>query len=909
MMRPFMVDFFRVLEDGRLLGSSEDRILQNYWAADERDLAEARAWNRFGGLCRKLADAGAFSIVVRFVFGVLQCGQPYDREKLRKVLSGVQLTPSCNAAELCGELFLSCQDSWSEASCSDPYTAGPSERESYANIPRDVYRQLAVRLPEELYGLRLDWDSLSAADVDRLAGAARRRTLEKIEREKQKNAEWDAAMERNMAEYQAAGLPIPPLRRHPERTYSEFELSYMVPGALLELYRACELAQRYDLCRHIMGAYVWPVFALVPWEQRDSEKVRLMGVLLNSYVDFFHSQCTMSSLRLSDQKLEHWISAQIEWPESRSLSAEEYQAQAAALRTRFFDELTGNAESLLDIGRTIWPGGQEMARAMAAVMEYGGAVLGEYLPARTGMGHYDPCSFLMAFTPYLLFCSGCESEAVEFLVRRYEEIGLHDREMLYVQVLLSRCILAADRLGAAQTLYGCYSREMDRQERERAGVCRLSEEVVAYLRRVKEYLRQSRAHTVDTGQSWYELLFSDGRIDGLLDAVQDVLDRGGVPSERDFGELMTLVEAFSHPTGIHLGYLKLPNQDGYNKLENALPREMGCQGRGYLLRRESCNAFFNSVQMLELRRDADLLLRHHIAGLEERTLADSVERLRAVRAKADGREAVLAQLDAVIDDLAFRRLKGSLARREVERRVEQMELAFVRKHCPERRRGLLAVLSKNGGTGSQEVRDYLVTAEIVFEMLAGRRDADNLDFSAALIPLTKAMELILFSVYQKIRKNMDICAVDSPDIKRVYFTGRGTPKGHLEFGPLVNLLKDAPFINLDSRSNRLRWGGQPYTSTHFHGWRVEEAVDITLLRRLKGEQIPVQDTGKTVYLNFGQDDGQNRMLLAAGLDYIRVNYRNVVAHKDAISRTSVEECRKLLLLEKDLLWTLLMLLR
>lgn len=47
------------------------------------------------------------------------------------------------------------------------------------------------------------------------------------------------------------------------------------------------------------------------------------------------------------------------------------------------------------------------------------------------------------------------------------------------------------------------------------------------------------------------------------------------------------------------------------------------------------------------------------------------------------------------------------------------------------------------------------------------------------------------------------------------------------------------------------------------------------------------------------------MLLGCALHYVRENYRNVVAHKDPIKKTTVEHCYNLMIQTKNLLWILL----
>ncbi|HHW49156.1 MAG TPA: hypothetical protein GXX14_11170 [Clostridiaceae bacterium] len=60
-----------------------------------------------------------------------------------------------------------------------------------------------------------------------------------------------------------------------------------------------------------------------------------------------------------------------------------------------------------------------------------------------------------------------------------------------------------------------------------------------------------------------------------------------------------------------------------------------------------------------------------------------------------------------------------------------------------------------------------------------------------------------------------------------------------------------------------------------------------------------------IKIAFNDDAEFNRMLLTKGLEYVKGNYRNNVAHKNGITPQAVEDCRRILIQSENLLWILL----
>lgn len=870
-------------------------LLRDLWCENSQAAANTRSWGLFRALCRRLEEAGAVSVVVRFLWGVFHCPDLYDRPRFQQELSSIALTPELNLADLCRDAFLAYTEQTDLGALQNPdlYQDGLTQNESLScRSPGALTELLPVFLAEKLYKISFRLDTITADDVDRLANAIIERTRLQAEAENSQVISYNRDRAQKELQFrQRTGKEFHSSRK-PQKTLTEFDLCYAVPGGLLELYRACELNNRDDICYHILERHVWPVFAKVPWEANRSERVQILAGLAGAYADAMFSQLIGTNSILTKRGLPH----------------------ADYSEEQFFSELTGQAEgAILRDGKQRYAGHGQLAQAMRLTLQKGKDVL------KQNMDDYL-YSFLMSVTPYMLLSTDQQDDAADFLVRHYDEISLYDKRLLYVQVLLTRSILSTKHLDMAYTLYGSYTHEMDRKERDRDHIAQAVRDILLLLRNAQEHIRQCNEHTFDTGYSWYDLLFGDGKIDRLLEEIECGLDLGRVPDEQKFRSLLRIVEAFSYPSGIRLRLLNIPNQDNYDKLEGALSREIILRGQGYIDHRDEYFAFYHSISQQELRRNVDTILQHHISQLVQQTLKDSLSRVEQIRqslqADNENSEDIMNKLEEVYRDLSNRLQKGFLGRPEVERHIDVIEQSFRAKYCPNYQgRSLLSKLPHNL---EQEIRNYLVTGEIVYRLLSSREDAGSLDFSAALIPLTKAVEQILNLIYRR----MNVWAFPGLDsnVRQSYFYGSDQKKASIEFGPGVGLFKDSKYINLRNGPNSC-WlqAAEPYRDSHFKLWDGDRVVDISALRNLgagrnkKSLRVDGQDRISrqtyTASIFFTQDDDENRMLLAKGLDYIRVHHRNIVAHKDPVARTMVEECRDILLMTEDILWILLYILK
>lgn len=166
-----------------------------------------------------------------------------------------------------------------------------------------------------------------------------------------------------------------------------------------------------------------------------------------------------------------------------------------------------------------------------------------------------------------------------------------------------------------------------------------------------------------------------------------------------------------------------------------------------------------------------------------------------------------------------------------------------------------------------EAKKFLVTSEVIYSAM---KDLPQLDYSPALIPITKALEDILdHFLFNEVVNNIPPTDIqDQNKYKSIRVKNGpniGTILDHSSIGDIIYMFKDSDVINL--LVARRVFQGNIRSDPYF-------IIDDRFRNRL---------------LNL------NPVSLIGKLNLVREKYRNKVAHKDGISKTTVEECRQYML--------------
>jgi len=891
----FMNQFTNAFKEFQSVEKRDPEVfLGSFLSGKNKKIMQKTNFRAIRETCKELCSAGCYSTVIKFMYGIFLCGKTYNLADLKIELDKIKIRDDIKLSDLCADFFLYSQKNsifyhlgkYKDYDF-DSINLYRGEAEKYFDLksyddPDGIPKDIAEYILRRLFNLNVNIGEISKQDIDYIASESIRiKTLEIGKENKDIDRE-----NKILAEHEKQGSMKNP-RIVPKKA-TEFKKRLEVAGLLLDIFRVAAAKQNEDIVYYIQTEYLWPIMKTVPWIQQDDPEVQLMGIILEAYL-----RCIFDFEIFRN----HNIYALIETDSSYT-------------ETDFLDEMVNNKPGLLSGPATeLGKRNRQLGRLMSEVINPAKEVLKKVLPG-------DLYSFMMALVPYFMFFSGYHDEAAEFLIKNYNQISSEDRQRFFLQITIVKCILSCKNLQRANILYGFYAGELNRQDLVRNEILSVSGEIIQYIKDVREHIYLGHDYTIRTQRSWHDVVFGDGNIMENVEQAEKYLAHNKFLPEPLFKKLVSYVESFSHPTGILLSHLGLPNEDNYDKLPDALPDELISRGNGIINYTGEFIAFYQNLKQLKLRKGVDIFLQRHISELMDEALEDTIKEFITIRDEISKQKSVLNEenienvlknFNEVIVELARKLENQYIGHEDVELYIDGLQMDFINKYkldVPG-----YNLISKLPDEERKECKMFLVTSEIVFRMLSRRSDRGKLDFSPALISLTKALELVLNIVFQKLyitQSNIDKGSWD-------YYLNKydGSKKDSIELGPCINLLKDSMSIQVKSSGYgeyELSWERKFIEGmSRFSAMQGEKAIDFNKLSKFMGLKLLIQPRPKkpTIKVAFNDNPEFNRMLLIKGLEYVKDNYRNNVAHKDGISPDAVKDCRRILIQSENLLWILL----
>lgn len=864
-----------------------------------RDKAQTNTWSSFSGYCRVLVEMEDYRELLKFMYAILSYPEHYDLPAFYNVLSKFSVSDNNTLADICQDFYKYVNNYLAEKSCfgdearidGDLYHKEYCERDNQNSFPNyDITMLMPDFLAQKLYGISLK-DEPCKEDADLLVRAC-------IERRKKKhqalsddiariNQNTAAKEEKHReAKYYTRKIPMP--------KYTDFDVQLCTAGVLQPLF--CKAENNYhDICYYILQTYIWPLFANTPWRAESDNEVYHMAHIVNEYASYMWVVFNQDVPELESNETARLILSKTPEFADKIYSEDDFRSEL----------LNGNGKMLM-FGKKQFEAFEDFGIHMYKTFRKGRNILHRIMEP-------ELYSCLLSLTAYFLYVGGHKKETASFIEDfYYETYQTPSMQVPLTEVPLVRSILETDDITAANILYGCYTFEMERCERDKDEIRNEFMDMTDFLIDCREYILKAEEYTSDSKESWYDLLFGDGELNNVIDNVRRICQSGNIPNEAAFGKLFKIVDSFSYPSGIRLSPLGIPNQDNYDKLPNALSSYLQNIGRGFSNRFDYYKKlFYQSVKLYDLRKTVRVFIQNHIDSLANATVQKTLDDIAVMKSAIknendDGNEQILSELDRIVDNLVSK-LLSSQSRLDIETDIGKLQAKFINTYLPqENGMSLMRTLPE---AYRSTVSDYLVTGEVVYRYLSSRADADQLDYSPALIPLTKALEVILHHVYCSMNVVDDV-NLNKNVRSKVFTVSTNKRKSSLEFGPYIMLLSDYGTVHKKYNANDIVLNiNKKHPYSHFTQWNGNNILDINKLQRFRNINITVQthdyDVLNTYTVNFSNDAGKNREILALGLQYIKDNYRNIAAHKDHVTKTSVSDCKKLLLTTQNLLWILL----
>lgn len=548
-----------------------------------------------------------------------------------------------------------------------------------------------------------------------------------------------------------------------------------------------------------------------------------------------------------------------------------------------------------------------------------------------------------------LYVSNHYDQAIDYIISYNKYIEKYDRaDNIYAhwviyhvwQTLVARCFYHVENLDKANIVLGIineYTSECERsKEKLNYEVDRALEQIEnekVYLRNISPILEYyGHADSIETD------MYSDGAIDGTANEIKRAIMINKRISPNSFMDLFryaTLLDIDRNNEEYSIVKWRMNQNHLFVRRYEAIEYriilsdvfftdtttfidfcEMYDQQKGF----DDCaedRQLLVSGDLLTGIKNAKLLSTKRINMLQDQSLEQTITRISELKQSLSGKgatdEEILKVLEDIVQDLSERSVIKDSKWEMIREELYLMELSFYESYGMEPE----DLVDEKLNSDAYTFWNYLITSERVFRYLSKSGDSEKADYSAALISLTKAIELVLNNIYRKAISQEYAAEKIKNSLPGHFAKHYFNDNKHTELmeslalGPLIkiwiygSLISKSGEIELDSKDKK-------YDGI-FKGLSFNEYIDIKKLDVFKGHSVKVTKDSKrkdkekieAKELIFDSDEDYNRRLLGWGLDYIREKYRNKTAHNDVIMKNDVEECRKLLVQGESLLWVLL----
>lgn len=875
-----------------VVGKNVDHLLSLALTGnDEARSVMARKY--FLKTCRKLRKYGCYSEILQFSCMVFTYQEKYSKDRLLEMLKDVSMDRLCalyyaNYSYIQNAFKTTYQYEDNLIHFSDINT----DVESYLNIPpcsgfenpQITTKLLAAFIPRFIYDIEVNPDDLSEEDIKNLISTITRVEMKKYGETLNEAMRRNRKAEEEEKEALVKGIDLH-LGRNIQIVPTELELTKKATGILLDWFHVYHVDRKRELALELLDNHIIDYFDEVLLYDED-----VAGVMFNTITDFLRSWIPMETDSIFDTA-------------NRIINP---LTDKNRIEYILFREFTGLSQRYLGIAEKL------------TVEYYGlGTKIGnlllenkEELKKCMRQDYYDFLVFLA-----IILLQGSKNDALteQFLVEMYGELSPLNRQRIVIQIILLNHILNSNDFKIVNNLYGYFNYEMDYPKRDLSTNESIFRKMILFLKDARNEIIGRNEYTMDSSRSWFDVLFGNGTIDRFISEQEKLLEENKVEYINE-KKLSMLVSAFSYETGIHLGILGLENEDGYDKLPCAISTSLQIRGQKTLERYDKIYSYRSAIILRNVYENTNIVVQRRLYQLQKEAARTSLKQIQTIKEKAneENEQEMLETIDRIVQDLMEQIMLSSGGMSYIENKLDEAQKAFIDKYHLQM--SGFALIDKLPLKCKNKVREYLQTAQYVFDLLSTREFSEVIDYSAAIIPLTKTIESILHQVYIQIREegtSLEKDELDEVFQKAFWKKGQVALKDTLEFGAALFLIREFKFYNI---KDGLLKGARPFKSDFFAKHNVNKFLKMERLKSFAGMEIPVlvdeypseSPNKKAKFIvQFKNDDTYNRMVLYAALDYIRDEFRNKCAHKDPMVKTQAEECRSILIEAQQLLWILM----
>ncbi|GAE90914.1 hypothetical protein [Acetivibrio straminisolvens] len=473
-----------------------------------------------------------------------------------------------------------------------------------------------------------------------------------------------------------------------------------------------------------------------------------------------------------------------------------------------------------------------------------------------------------ALVTFALLGEEKNKEAVEFMIDNYSDINEDNYQCAYVLMLLFKTILLCDNYEYMNILYADLQKEKLLYQRNYKdiydtviGSCEFIEELYLKIKTPPEdgcfdYLKRFVKETVF--EEW-----------GMIEDIRNIKNQYAHSQDKVksdmFRRLYSVMRALSNPEGIYIALIA--QTYGKNYRDNEFIRNIHHDDKISMV-----------ISWDDENRAKNLFLR---LGDVDRGATSVRNRSFFERVDIVIKDILLEKLDADIESMLMsikeHREKANYRGREdefftaVEPRIRSLTKRISAKYID--REQIVDFFVKLDDKGcwdklDEECKSMMITSEIVYRTLISRGDAESLDYSPSMIPLTKVIEYILNDIYNKIKCNIVFDGpgmnIDSNSVRFFKDKNETEPKECLEMGPAIRVLSDG-FLKSSGRGPIYSNYFLPKDRSRFEEWKGNFYVDWSVLKDFKGTKLNWNSFDKEPLVQqfvLGDDAEYNRKVLS-----------------------------------------------
>lgn len=861
-----------------------------FFKENNSEINQLRQRRNFLKTCKKICELGCYQFILSLITVVFENPEVYDIEMLGKTLNNVKITDGYSLQDLCSDFY-------KELITASPedFENGVEEANHILNVANLFDNQITLPRLQNSYcrphmeaalhvicskiytKSNINPTDITKKDIDSLVVSIRN------EEESIFNKEIADIKARRLVQEEREkkkGSPLI-LGKVVVPKFTDDIRDKKLPGILSLVFTFLEVTNKNDLCFYILSEYVFPYFVKYAWIDGD-ETSECFAIILKIYSDLL-----FAVLRNNDSPLTK-LSTLSEENLCKSISDEPGEDLVKYAKK--------SKSSLV-----LW------AKILHRSKKFIKPVLED--------DNYDYYSSHIASTAYLLTLADEYTISSQLLIDHYNDIKTHNKDFHYSTVALVKNILYSEDLNTANTLYGYFCSGEATYKREYQLMRDLINEILFFLQEAESYIKENdQLYTVNSRRV-YDILYADDRIKSVEDSLSECYKINTIPDKNLCQKLSNILLGFGTPEGIALGKFA----DRNNPYELCMLRDTSEEyiedGLSVSLRRtaerlyketERFTHIHNITIIKNFHQAFDLLIQNKLIEMRKKAILQSTTEFSRIRNLEKDSDTITEMIITETERLVSMFKPNVYDRKVTEKLINESHDKFCNEQYPGEKKDLFSTLPDHLRI---EIWNYLVTAEMIFRYLKEQNDPD-LDYTPALISLTKALEFVLFEAYKKF--DISDLNVDA-DIKKFTLDKNNNKCSHLELGNLIYLLKDGSRISLD-KSNRTVFYNKNscYSTSHFDKWNngvfnISELAKFTKLDIIVTDYQKDKEPFAVHFSPKGKLDSEktNRAILARTLEHIKETYRNPAAHKDKMKETAVESCRKLMLETEQILWILL----